>query len=103
MVLFYLKHFSDKTIIMIFINFKFQAEIYFMFKIKVYFCSYKIILGIFLNTFQNLIQYNRYFKLLFVVQYGGTGVIMDGAVPIVKRGKERENPKKKKPTLLKKV
>ena len=28
---------------------------------------------------------------------------MDGAVPIVKRGKERENPKKKKPTLLKKV
>ena len=28
---------------------------------------------------------------------------MDGAVPIVKRGKEREKPKKKKPTLLKKV
>ena len=36
-------------------------------------------------------------------QYGGTGIIMDGATPIVKRGKERQTPKKKKPTLLKKV
>ena len=28
---------------------------------------------------------------------------MDGAIPIIKRGKERETPKRKKPTLLKKV
>lgn len=36
-------------------------------------------------------------------KYGGTGVIMDGATPIVIRGKERLTPKRKKPTLLKKI
>ncbi|XP_066917387.1 selenocysteine insertion sequence-binding protein 2-like [Clytia hemisphaerica] len=36
-------------------------------------------------------------------KYGGTGIIMDGATAIVKRGKERETPKRKKPTLLKKI
>ena len=36
-------------------------------------------------------------------KYGSTHTIMDGITPILKRGKERETPKKKRPTLLKKV